>query len=69
MANITVSMTTDVEMVIIDTIGSQGSSFEVTVCASYNGRGLDNRPLGEFPCFQCGEGGRGTLSISGSKGL
>ena len=44
-ASITVQVSTNVDMVQLDTSGNTTSSFIVQVCANYSGRGLDGRPL------------------------
>ncbi len=44
-AYITVDVSVNTDIIQLDTTGNDGSTFVLTVCANYNGRGLDNRPL------------------------
>lgn len=43
MAYITVNISTNTYSIPLDQEGTEASSFEVMVCASYSGRGLDGR--------------------------
>lgn len=47
-ATIMLDISTDVEVVQIDTRGTDGSTFMLRVCATYSGRGLTGRSLSTF---------------------
>ena len=47
-AFVTVNVTTILDEVMFDTTGTNGSYFDIQVCASFVGRGLEGRSLSEL---------------------
>ena len=47
MAVVNVTVSTTAQVVQLDLTGSSGTSFTVSVCASYNGSGFDGQRLGQ----------------------
>ena len=49
-ASVRVNVSTNADTVSIDTVGTDGSKFVLTVCASFSGRGLNGRTLSTYVC-------------------
>ena len=53
MANIEIlNITSSTKTILLDAVGSDGTSFTVTVCARYTGRGFSGRPLSKIHVYK-----------------